>query len=237
VKIIGRAGIGLDAIDMDAAREHGVAVFHTPDYATEEVATHALALILALNRRIVEGDAVARSDWPAYESLLPVKPLSEQVVGIVGLGRIGRAVIERLVPFRSTMLGFDPFVDSPVPGVERAASLDDLLTRADIVTLHLPVTPETVKVIGRREIGLLRPGALLINVSRGRLIDEEALVEALAGNRIRRTGRGDTGTAPEGCTDPDGAKCAALPALCVVLRFVATPRAHGNAGGCLELLA
>ncbi|MFZ0128011.1 MAG: C-terminal binding protein [Candidatus Dormiibacterota bacterium] len=185
VKIIGRAGIGLDAIDMDAAREHGVAVFHTPDYATEEVATHALALILALNRRIVEGDAVARSNWPAYESLLPVKPLSEQVVGIVGLGRIGRAVIERLVPFRPTIIGFDPFVDSPVPGVERAGSLDDVLTRSDIVTLHLPVTPETVKVIGRREIGLLRPGALLINVSRGRLIDEEALVEALADDRIR----------------------------------------------------
>jgi D-3-phosphoglycerate dehydrogenase / 2-oxoglutarate reductase len=185
VKIIGRAGIGLDAIDMDAARDHEVAVFHTPDYATEEVATHALALILALNRRIVEGNALARSDWSAYESLLPVKPLSEQVVGVIGLGRIGRAVIERLVPFHPTIIGYDPFVDTLVAGVTRAATLDDVLTQADIVTLHLPVTPDTVKLIGKREIGLMPPGALLINVSRGRLIDEEALVEALAEDRVR----------------------------------------------------
>ncbi len=185
VKIIGRAGIGLDAIDMDAASEHRVAVFHTPDYATEEVATHALAMLLALNRRVVEANALARSDWPAYERLLPVKPLSEQAVGVIGLGRIGRAVIDRLVPFRPRIIGFDPFVDSAPPGVELAASLGDVLTQADIVTLHLPVTPDTVKIIGRHEIGLLRPGAILINVSRGRLIDEEALVEALAEGRIR----------------------------------------------------
>jgi D-3-phosphoglycerate dehydrogenase len=185
VKIIGRAGIGLDAIDMDAAREHGIAVFHTPDYATEEVATHALALLLALNRRIVEANTLARSDWPAYETLLPVKPLSEQAVGVIGLGRIGRAVIDRLVPFHPRIIGFDPFVDSPPADVRLAASLDDVLTQADIVTLHLPVTPDTVKIIGKREIGLLRPGAVIINVSRGRLIDEEALVEALTEGRVR----------------------------------------------------
>ena len=185
VKIIGRAGIGLDAIDMDAAREHGVAVFHTPDYATEEVATHALAFILALNRRIMEADALARTNWPAYDSLLPVKPLSEQVIGVIGLGRIGCAVIERLIPFRPRIIGFDPFVDQAPAGVTRVAALDEVLTQADVVTLHLPVTAETVKIIGRRELGLLRRGATIINVSRGRLIDEDALVEALVAGHLK----------------------------------------------------
>ncbi len=185
VKIIGRAGIGLDAIDMDAAREQGVAVFHTPDYATEEVATHALALILALNRRIVEANALARTNWPAYDALLPVKPLSEQVIGVIGLGRIGRAVIERLIPFRPRIIGFDPFVDQAPAGVMRVAALDEVLTQADVVTLHLPVTAETVKIIGKRELGLLRRGATIINVSRGRLIDEDALVEALVAGHLQ----------------------------------------------------
>jgi len=179
VKIIGRAGIGLDAIDLDAARERGVAVFHTPDYATEEVATHALALILALNRRVKEGDALARGGWSDYEQLTPVKPLSEQVVGVLGLGRIGRAVIERLIPFHPRIIGYDPFVEKPPPGTELAADMDDLLKQSEILTLHIPVTPSTIKIIGRRELGLLPQGAVLINVSRGRLIDQDALVEAL----------------------------------------------------------
>lgn len=184
-KIIGRAGIGLDAIDLDAAAEHGVAVFHTPDYATEEVATHALALMLALNRRIVDGDALARTNWSDYERLSPVRPLSEQVVGVVGLGRIGRAVVERLAPFHPAILGYDPFVESPPPGVTLCATLDDILKQSDIVTLHLPVGPETVHLIGEREIQLLRPGALIVNVARGRLIDEGALAQALSEGRLR----------------------------------------------------
>ena len=179
VKIIGRAGIGLDAIDLDAARERGVAVFHTPDYATEEVATHALALILALNRRVIEGNALARGGWSDYEQLTPVKPLSEQVAGVLGLGRIGRAVIERLRPFRPTIIGYDPLVNEPPPGTELVADMDDLLKQSEILTLHIPVTPGTIKIIGKRELGLLRQGAMLINVSRGRLIDQDALVDAL----------------------------------------------------------
>lgn len=185
VRIIGRAGIGLDAIDLDAAREHGIAVFHTPDYATEEVATHALALMLALNRKIVEGNHLARKDFDAYEKLAPVTPISEQVIGVVGLGRIGRAVIERLVGFGPRIIGFDPFVETPPPGVELVTDLDELLTQADVVTLHVPVTPETTNLIGQREVELLRPGAVLINVSRGRLVDEDALAAALAKGSLR----------------------------------------------------
>jgi D-3-phosphoglycerate dehydrogenase len=184
VKIIGRAGIGLDAIDLDAARERGIAVFHTPDYATEEVATHALAMILAVNRRIVAGDALARRDWLAWDELAPVTPLSAQVVGVVGLGRIGRAVVTLLAPFRCRIVAFDPYVEEAPPGATLLPTLDELLGVADIVTLHSPLTPQTARMIGERELGLLRPGAILVNVARGGLIDEPALVAALIGGRI-----------------------------------------------------
>jgi len=185
VRIIGRAGIGLDAIDLDAARDRAVAVFHTPDYATEEVATHAIALMLALNRRIVEGNEIARSDWEAYEKLGRVTPLSEQVVGVVGLGRIGLAVVERLKPFGPKIVAFDPFVQTAPVDVSLLSSLDDVLVQADVLTLHLPLTVETTNFIGPREIGLLKPGAVLINVSRGRLVDETALTDALERGTIR----------------------------------------------------
>ena len=184
VKIIGRAGIGLDAIDLEAARERGIAVFHTPDYATEEVATHALAMILAVNRRIVAADALARRDWLAWDELAPVTPLSAQVVGVVGLGRIGRAVVTLLAPFRCRIVAFDPYVEEAPPGVTLLPTLDEVLGVADIVTLHSPLTPQTARMIGEHELGLLRPGAILVNVSRGGLIDESALVAALTGGRI-----------------------------------------------------
>lgn len=185
VKIIGRAGIGLDAIDLEAARRRGVAVFHTPDYATEEVATHAMAMILAVNRRIVEGNELARSDWEAYERLGSVIPLSEQVVGVVGLGRIGRAVVERLRLFGPRIIGVDPYLSDAPEGVSLVSGLEELLKNSDIVTLHLPLTKETRNLIGPREIELFRPGATLVNVSRGGLIDENALVDALESGRIR----------------------------------------------------
>lgn len=185
VRIIGRAGIGLDAIDLDSARERGIAVFHTPDYATEEVATHTLAMILAVNRRIIDGDVVARRDWTAWDTLAPVKPLSQQVVGLVGLGRIGRAVVERLVPFSVRIMAFDPYAQSIPPGVTAVTEVDELLQAADVVSLHAPLTPETAGIIGEREIGLLRPGAVIVNVARGGLIDEEALAAALSAGRVR----------------------------------------------------
>jgi D-3-phosphoglycerate dehydrogenase len=188
VRIIGRAGIGLDSIDLDAAKERGVAVFHCPDYATEEVATHTLAMILALNRKLPAADAAARRDWMAWHHLKPVRPLSEQTAGVVGLGRIGQAVAARLRPLFGTILGLDPFVVAPPKGVRLAASLDDLLGASDVVTLHSALTPETRGLLGRRELSLLKQGAILVNVSRGGLIDQDALVEALHGGRIGAAG-------------------------------------------------
>jgi D-3-phosphoglycerate dehydrogenase len=187
LRIIARAGIGLDAIDLSAARARGIAVFHTPDYATEEVATHALALMLALNRKLVLADQLARHEWRSWAKLKPVPPLSSLTLGIVGLGRIGRAVAQRAAVFAGDIVGFDPLV-TEAPPVRMAGTLEELLAQSDVLTLHLPVTDETRGLIGRRELALLPPGALLVNVSRGALVDQAALAEALRSGRLAGAG-------------------------------------------------
>jgi D-3-phosphoglycerate dehydrogenase len=188
LRIIGRAGIGLDAIDLGAAQEQGVAVLHCPDYATQEVATHAVALLLTVNRRLVQANQLARTDWTTWRTLTPMQPLDLQTVGVVGCGRIGRAAIERLRPLTQTIIGFDPYLTAGPAGVRMVATLDELLAQSDIVTLHLPLTEESRAMIGRRELGLMRRGVTIINVSRGALIDETALADALIEGHVGAAG-------------------------------------------------
>lgn len=188
VRIVGRAGVGLDAIDLDAARERGVAVFHTPDYCVEEVATHTLALALGLNRKLVQGDAIVRTDWTDWRALAPVAPLSEQTVGIVGVGRIGQAVAKRFAPFVRELLAFDPWSDVELPGVRRVGELGELLAGSDVVTLHLPLTDDTHQLIDAAALARMKPTAQLVNVSRGGLIDEPALAAALREGRLAAAG-------------------------------------------------
>jgi D-3-phosphoglycerate dehydrogenase len=188
VRIIARAGIGLDAIDLEAARDRGIAVYHTPDYATEEVATHAVAMMLAVNRKLMQSDTLARTQWRSWTKLKPIPAMSQLTVGIVGLGRIGCAVAGRIRPFAGGIIGFDPFVAAPPGNVRLAATLDELLTETDVLTLHLPVTAETRGMIGARELDLLRPGAIVVNVARGALLDQLALDAALRSGRIAGAG-------------------------------------------------
>lgn len=183
VRVIGRAGLGLDTIDLEAARRRGIAVVHTPDYATDEVATHAVAMILATNRRLFAGDDIARTDWRNWRALAPIVSLQMQTAGVVGCGRIGRAVIQRLLPLVGKILVFDPYADRLPTGTTRVETLENLLTQSDIVTLHVPATDETTALLGKREFSLMKPGATLVNVSRGKLVDEIALVEGLAAGR------------------------------------------------------
>lgn len=184
VRIIGRAGIGLDAVDLEAAKARGIAVFHTPDYCIAEVAEHAVAMILALRRRLVALNVVARGDWPNWRSAGEIGALSETTIGVVGCGRIGREVIRLLAPFGARILAFDPFVDSPPLPAEMATSLLDLLERSDVVTLHSPLTPETRHLIGEAEVMRMRKGAYLVNVSRGLLIDEDAVAASLESGHL-----------------------------------------------------
>lgn len=184
VRLIARAGIGLDAIDLEAARARGLAVYHVPDYATAEVATHAVAMLLAVHRRLKEADLLARTSWREWAQLKPIVPIEEATVGILGFGRIGRAVATRLQPFARATQAFDPFAEISEPGVQSVPTLEDLAATSDIVSIHVPLTPETRGIFSKDVIGLLKPEAILINVSRGGLVDEDALVAALEGGRL-----------------------------------------------------
>ncbi|HKG27167.1 MAG TPA: C-terminal binding protein [Thermomicrobiales bacterium] len=192
-KVITRHAVGIDHIDLDAAAEHGIVVSHVPDYCTAEVADHAMALILALNRRIVAFDQdMRRGAWREHRSRMdlilrgPIPPLREQTLGLVGIGRIGIAVAERARPFGLSIIAADPYL-APAEVRKRGAepvSLDELLDRADIVSLHCPLTPETRGLIGEREFSIMKPTAFLVNTARGPIVNMEAVTEALQSGRI-----------------------------------------------------
>ncbi|MHB8688105.1 MAG: C-terminal binding protein [Candidatus Dormibacteraceae bacterium] len=185
VRIIGRAGVGIDSIDLEAAARRGIAVFHTPDYCMVEVATHTVAMLLALQRRLVQADTLARrAAWADWRSLGEIPALQESTVGVVGAGRIGRTVMSMLKPVVGSLLAYDPYSSEVPAGVEAISRLEELLPRADIVSLHLPLTPETVGIIGLPQFNMMRRGALLVNVSRGALIDQSALVEVLKSGQL-----------------------------------------------------
>jgi len=193
LKVVASYGVGLNHLDLDAATERGIVVTHYPAYCTAEVADHALALILALNRRIVELDRDLHAGaWNAEGAHTrrilrgPVCPLRELTLGIVGIGRIGSAVAQRAKAFGLTLLAADPYV-APAELVARGAepvALDELLTRADIVTLHCPLTPETRGMIDARALGLMPPSAVLVNTARGPIVDLDALVAALTAGAL-----------------------------------------------------
>ena len=193
VKVISRYGVGLDNIDLDAATANGIVVTHYPGYCTTEVADHALALILALNRRIVELDRDLHDGaWSHHEATTtailrgPVRPLGELTLGIIGFGRIGQAVARRALPFGLTLIASDPYVPPEsitTLGVE-PMELDALLGRADIVTIHCPLTPETRGFLDARRLAHLKPEAVLVNTARGPIVDIPALVAALKGGRL-----------------------------------------------------
>jgi D-3-phosphoglycerate dehydrogenase len=183
-RIIARYGIGVDNIDVGAARQAGIVVTNVPDYSVEEVAVHTLALILASLRRLPAAVAKGGTAPWSLEGLRPIPRLSELTFGVVGLGRIGRRVIDLLRPIGGRIVGFDPYAGADVPGVERLPDLGSLLEASDVVTLHLPVTDETRGMIGEAELARMRPNALLVNTSRGGLVRTADLAAALRERRI-----------------------------------------------------
>ena len=184
VRVIGRAGVGVDTVDLEAAEAAGITVLNQPTYGTREVASHAVAMLLALQRRLCGLDAFVRTGWSGSPVLAPMKPVDEVVVGLVGNGRIGSATAEMLSGLVGHILVFDP-AGPPVPaGVEPVAELKELLARSDVVSLHLPLTPESTRMVDDSFLAGMAPGALLVNVSRGGLVDEAALVAALESGHI-----------------------------------------------------
>jgi phosphoglycerate dehydrogenase-like enzyme len=183
LRAIARVGVGTDSIDIAAATEAGVVVTTTPGANKQTCADHAVALILAVIRRILENDASVRAgEWDRAGSLTPWD-LHGKTVGIVGLGDIGRAVAERLRGFGTTILATDPAL-SRDDGFARV-ELDELLGQADVVSLHVPLSESTRGMIGSRELALMEPTSILVNTSRGPLVDEAALLDALEHGRLR----------------------------------------------------
>ena len=180
LQVIARAGIGVDNIDLAAATSAGIAVVNAPIGNTVAAAEHSLALMLALARNIPQACASVRQGEWRRSAFIGVE-VSRKTLGIVGLGRVGAEVAHRAQSFGMTLLAYDPFVTPDYArrmGVE-LLPLNELLSRADFVTLHTPLTPSTANLIGTRELALMKPDARLINVARGELVDEAALLQAL----------------------------------------------------------
>ncbi|MBS1881386.1 MAG: phosphoglycerate dehydrogenase [Actinobacteria bacterium] len=187
LKVIARVGFGVDSIDLEAATRENVAVVVAPGVSEAVVAEHTVALMLALVRCLPERDAeIRRGDWRRTGTDTPLS-LRGSTVGLVGYGRIGGLLVARLRGFELRLLVCDPALGATSPGVEVVA-LDDLLRASDVVSLHVPLLPSTRKLIGGRELALMRPDAILINTARGGIVDEQALVEALASGRLRAAG-------------------------------------------------
>ncbi len=193
-RIIVRAGVGFDHIDIEAAGRAGIPVCNTPDYGTSEVADHAIALLLALRRGIVAyHDALAVDPVGAFDSTRApdVARLRGRTIGIVGLGRIGIATALRAKAFGMRVVAYDPYLPRGVEiavGVDRVDAFDALLAVADAVSLHCPLTGETRNMIDARALALMQPHAVLINTARGAIVDIPALIDALKSGRIAGAG-------------------------------------------------
>jgi phosphoglycerate dehydrogenase-like enzyme len=190
-RVIIRNGVGYDTVDLAAATAAGIPVCNVPDYGTEEVADHALALTLALYRQLFPLDAEAKRLGWKIETQARMRRLNTQTFGIVGLGRIGTAAALRAKAFGFKVVFYDPYVPSGVHkavGIARAGSLDELLQAADIVSIHCPSTKETRGLIGAREIALLKPTAFLVNTARGDIVQKGPLFAALRAAKLAGAG-------------------------------------------------
>lgn len=188
LRLVHHQGVGYDNVDLTACRAAGVAVALTPDGTTVGVAEHAMLLMLALAKNLCALDAaVRRGEWPVWDYRARCFELAGKTLGLVGFGRIGREVARRARAFDMRVAYHDAVRASRDVEASLEASplpLDDLLRTAGVVSLHLPLSPSTRAVIGRRELSLMRPEAVLVNTARGPLVDEAALAEVLAARRI-----------------------------------------------------
>lgn len=189
-KAIAQYGIGVDTIDVSAATERGIMVINVPSYCEDEVAEHALAMILALARRLPFYDRDVRRGCWDYTTQAPIRRLAGQTLGLIGFGKIARKVAQKASGLALSIISYDPFVAPEI--MERfgvsAVSLDELLRTSDFVSIHVPLEAQTRHLLGEKELRLLKPSAVLINVARGPVLDQQALHRLLVEGRIRAAG-------------------------------------------------
>lgn len=182
LRIVATQSVGTDMVDVAACAARGVAVSNVPASATEEVATHALAMALSLVRGLPHFDRSTKAgEWTFDAAVQPSRP-SALTVGVLGLGRIGRRFAELSGPVFGDLIGYDP-ADFETPGIERC-ELEEVLRRANVLSLHLPLLPETTRLLDARRLALLPSGARIVNVARGGLVDAGALLAALDSGRV-----------------------------------------------------
>ncbi|GAA1844815.1 hypothetical protein GCM10009836_25380 [Pseudonocardia ailaonensis] len=188
LKVIVKHGAGVDNIDVDAATARGVAVVNTPQAGAVAVAEHTVMLMMAAARRAVPAHEAVRSGDYRVRDVWRLTELHDKVLGIVGLGHIGRRVAHICaMGLGMRVVAYDPFLPEDaeaVPGVTRAGSLGELLRMADVLTLHAPLTTGSAHLVGAEEIAAMKPGAILVNTARGGLVDEQALAVALREGRL-----------------------------------------------------
>jgi D-3-phosphoglycerate dehydrogenase / 2-oxoglutarate reductase len=185
-KVIGRFGLGVDNIDLPAAREMGITVTYVPDYCIEEVSDHAMALLLALARKIPFSNKLVQSGRWEMPAVVPIRRLRGQTLGLVGFGNIPRKVAPKAQAFGLRVIAYDPYVPPDAfkaAGVE-SVGFDALLAAADFVSIHAPLTPETRGLFDAATFAKLKKGARLINTARGLLVDEPALTAALDNGQV-----------------------------------------------------
>jgi D-3-phosphoglycerate dehydrogenase len=189
LKVVARAGVGLDNVDVPAATARGVMVVNAPTSNIVSAAEHAIALLLSTARQIPAADASLRTGQWKRSSFSGIE-LNGKTVGVVGLGKIGQLVAQRLDAFGVHLVAYDPYV-APARAAQlgiELLELDDLLQLADIITIHLPKTPETLGLIGKDQLALTKPGVLIVNAARGGLVDEDALAEAVRSGHVGGAG-------------------------------------------------
>lgn len=217
LRVIARYGVGVDRVDLQAARERGIVVTVTPGANSSAVAELTIGLMLALARNVtISSEKTRQGDWPRIGGIA----IEGKTVGLLGLGAIGREVAARLRPFGATLVGYDPFVvesQAAAMGV-RLLPRDEVIASAHFLSLHLPVTTETREMVNAELLGRMRQGAFLINTSRGELVEENALFEALKSGRLAGAALDAFQKEPPGAENP----------LLSLPNVIATPHAGAN---------
>src|SRR5215475_4885754 len=185
-KIIARYGIGVDNVDLAAATRAGILITNVADYCIDEVSDHALALILSLSRRIIAADTGVKSGKWSVTAHAEIRRLRGQTLGLLGFGKIAKALASKVQPLGMKVLVYDPYLEPALIAQEgtEAVNLDRLLAEADAISIHVPFSPETHNLLGQGELARMKPTAFLINTSRGGIVDELALAESLKAGRI-----------------------------------------------------
>jgi D-3-phosphoglycerate dehydrogenase len=180
-RVIAKYAVGVDNVDVAAATRAGIVVANAADYCTEEVSDHAVALLLASARRVMSMDRYVRSGkWAGLVQTHPLRRVSQLTLGLIGMGRIARATARKMAGFRLRILAADPYLGGAgaEPGVE-IVPMEQLLRESDLVSLHVPLTPETRGLLNEAALRTMKPSAIVVNTSRGPVIDEPALIRAL----------------------------------------------------------